>query len=62
MPQELGLRVDPHHLGVQLADEHIHHHVALVQAQQTVVDKNAGELITDRLVDQRRSHTRVDAA
>jgi hypothetical protein len=60
--QELRLGVDPHHLGVQLAGEHVHHHVALVQAQQAVVDKHAGELVTDGAVDQRRSHRRVDTA
>jgi hypothetical protein len=47
---------------VQLADEHVHHHVALVQAQQAVVDKHAGQLVADGAVDQRRRHRRIDAA
>ncbi len=31
-------------------------------AQQTVVDKNAGKLVTDRFVDQHRRDGTVDAA
>ncbi len=51
-----------HDLGVQAAGEHVHHHLAFVQAQQAVVDEHAGELIADGAVDQRRGHRRVDAA
>ena len=36
--------------------------LALVQAQQAVVDEHAGELVADRAVDQRRGHARIDAA
>jgi hypothetical protein len=41
---------------VQLADEHVHHHVAFVQAQQAMVHKHAGQLVADGAVDQRRGH------
>ena len=36
--------------------------VGLVQPQQAVVDEHAGELVADRLVDQRRRDRRIDAA
>ena len=36
--------------------------VGLVLAQQAVVDEHAGELVADRLVDQRCGHRRIDAA
>ena len=49
-------RIHAHHLRMQLARKHVHHHVALVQAQQAVVDEHAGELIANRAVDQRRRH------
>jgi hypothetical protein len=60
--QELLAGVDVDHLGVQAADEHVHHHVAFVQAQQAVVDEHAGQLVADGAVDQRRGHAGVDAA
>ncbi len=41
---------------MQFADKHVHHHVALVQAQQAMVNENAGELVANGTVDQRRSH------
>ncbi len=50
-----------HDFRVQAADEHLHHHRAFVQAQQAVVDEDAGQLVADRTVDQRRSDARVDA-
>ncbi len=36
--------------------------VALVQTQQTVIYKNAGELIANRTVQQRSYHRGIDAA
>ncbi len=62
LAEEQLARVDADHPGVQLADEHVHHHVALVQAQQAVVDEHAGQLVADGAMDQRRSHRGVDAA
>ena len=47
---------------MQLAGEHVHHHVALVQPQQAVVDEHAGQLVADGAVDQRRRHTGIDPA
>ena len=47
---------------MQAAGEHLHHHAAFVEAQQAVVDEDAGELVADRAVDQRRGDARIDAA
>ncbi len=55
-------RVNPDHLGVQLAHKHVHHQVAFVQAQQAVVDKDAGELIANGAVNQRCRHRRINPA
>ena len=49
--------LNPHILGKSR-----HHLIALVEAQQTVVDENAHELITNRFVQQRRDDRRIDAA
>ena len=51
--EELRGGFDMNDLGVQLAGEHIHHHLAFIQAQQSMVDEDAGQLIADRAVDQR---------
>ena len=60
--QELvgGVDVDDPH--AEIARERVHHLLGLVQAQQPVVDEDAGELIADRPVDQRGGDRRVDAA
>ncbi|MCY1359310.1 hypothetical protein D9M69_458740 [compost metagenome] len=60
--EELLGSVDVHDLGVQAAGEHLHHHLAFVQAQQAMIDEDAGELVADGAVDQRRGHRRIDAA
>ena len=62
MTQELLAGVHPDHLDVQPAGEHRHHRIAFVQAQQAVIDKDAGQLIADSAVDQGRSHRRINAA
>ena len=49
-------------LTLQVLREGLHHLLRLVQAQQAVVDENAGELPADRLVDQRRGDRGIDAA
>ena len=49
-------------LTLQVLREGVHHLLRLVQAQQAVVDEHAGELLADRLVDQRRRHRGIDAA
>src|SRR5690606_11787685 len=56
----LGVGADyrhPHALG-----EHGHDLLAFVQAQQAVVDKDAGQLFTDGTVQQRGNHRRVHPA
>ena len=60
--EELRARVDVAHLRMQPPGEHVHHQRRLVQPQQPVIDEHAGELVADRLVDQRRRDARVDAA
>ena len=47
---------------MQLAFEHLHDHIAFVQAQQAVVHEHAGQLVADGAVDQCSSHGRVHAA
>jgi hypothetical protein len=47
---------------VQLAFEHVHDHIAFVQAQQAVIDEHAGQLVADGAVDQGCSHRRIHAA
>ena len=39
-------------LGVQLADEHVHDHIALALAQEAMVHEHAGELIAYGAMDQ----------
>ena len=45
-----------------LLAEHLHDLVALVGAQQAVVDEHADQLVADRRVQQRRDDRRIDAA
>jgi hypothetical protein len=42
--------------------EHFHHLSSFVEAKQAVVDEDARQPVTDRLVDQRRRDARIDAA
>ena len=62
MAQKLRLGVHADHFGVQLAHKHVHYHVALVQAQQAVVHKHAGQLVANGAVDQRCRHAGIHAA
>ncbi len=62
LAQEQLAGVHTNHLGVQLAREHVHHQVALVQAQQAVIDEHAGEVVADGAVNQRCRHRRIDSA
>ena len=61
VPQKLVSRVYPDHLGVQFADKHLHHHVAFVQAQQAMVNKDTGQLVPNGTVNQRSGYRRIDA-
>ena len=54
--------VDADDLHAEVPREHVHHLVALVVAQQAVVDEHAGQLLADGLVQQRRHHRGIDAA
>ena len=62
VPQELLARVHVDHLDAEVAGEGAHHLLRLVEPQQAMVDEHAGELLADRLVDQRRGHRRIHAA
>ena len=55
-----GLYRSWHHLQANVAGEHIHHLVAIMQPQKAVVYEHTGKLITDRLVQQGRRHGAVD--
>src|SRR5688572_14163355 len=47
---------------MHMTRECLHHLLRFIQAQQAVVDENAGELRTDRLVNERRCDRRIHAA
>ena len=49
-------------LDFEMAPENFLHHLRLAPAQQAVVDENAGELVADGLVQQRRRHAGIHAA
>ena len=55
-------RVDRDELDAQVRAERPLDLLALVQAQQPRVDEDAGELIADRAMHQRRGDRRIDAA
>ena len=54
--------VDGVQLQLEVAPENVLHLLALAFAEQAVVDKDALELVADRLVQQRRRDRRIDAA
>ena len=54
--------VDVHHLHAHVLGERIHHLRGFVQAQEPMVDEDAGELLADRAVDERGGHRGIDAA
>ncbi len=60
--QELVCGVDADDFDAQILGEHVHHHVAFVQAQQAVVDEHAGQLVANGAVDQRGGDGGIDAA
>ena len=49
-------------LDAEVAGEGLHDLLAFVEAEQAVVDEDAGELVADGLVQQCRDHRRIDAA
>ena len=60
--EELVFGVGADHLDAHVLGEHGHHLLAFVQAQQAVVDEDAGQLVADGLVQQRGNHGGVNAA
>jgi hypothetical protein len=60
--QEQLAGIHAHHLGVQLSRKHVHHHVAFVQAQEAMIDEDAGELVANGTVDQCRRHAGINPA
>ena len=50
--EEALLRVDADHAHAQVLGEGTHHLVALIEAQQPVVDEHAHQLCADRTVQQ----------
>jgi hypothetical protein len=60
--QEALLGVDADHAHAHVAGEGGHDLIALAEAQQAVVDEDAGELVADGPVQQRGDHGGVDAA
>ena len=58
--QLAGVHADD--LGIELANEHLHHQIAFVQAQQAMVHKHAGQLVANGAVDKRCRDRRVNAA
>src|SRR3982074_911814 len=59
--QEARAGVDVAQVEVEGAGEDVEHALGLLPPEQAVVDEDAGELIADRAVHQRRRHRRVDA-
>ena len=59
---EIVHRIDANHFDAQMVGKHIHHHIAFVQAQQTVINEYAGELVANCAVNQRGSDGGVHAA
>jgi hypothetical protein len=59
---ELRRGVDMHHPDAEIAGKGVHHLGGFVEAQQAVIDENAGQLVTDRAVNQRCRDRRIDAA
>ena len=60
--QKTALGVHADHLHAHVLGEGRHHLIAFVEAQQAVVHENAGELLADGAMQQRRHHGRIHAA
>ena len=59
---ELFSRIDMNDLDAEVASEHIHDHLAFVQAQQAMIDEYASQLITDGAMDQCSGNGGIDTA
>ena len=62
LAQEQLFSLDANDMRMQLADKHVHDHVAFIQAQQAVIDKHTGEFVANGAVNQGCGHRRVHAA
>ena len=62
LAQKLLAGIDMNDVGVQLAGEHLDNHLAFILAQQAMVDENAGELIANGAMDERRGDRGIDTA
>ena len=62
LPRKSRARVAMDQRDVVMVAEERHHLLRLARAQQPVIDEDAGELLADRLVQQRRRDRAVDAA
>ncbi len=60
--EEAVLGIHPDDINAHVLGEGRHHLVALVQAQQAVVDEHADQSVADCPVQHRRHHRRIDAA
>ena len=54
--------IDMHYLDTQTAGEGFHDLLGFVESQQTIVDKDTGELIANRAMDQRSGDRRINTA
>ena len=54
--------INMHQRDVVVMPEQVDHGLGLVEAQQAVIDEDAGELVADRLVDQHGGDRGIDAA
>jgi hypothetical protein len=59
---EVLRRIDADHAHAEVACEHLHDAIALLVAQQAVVDEHAGALLADRLVQECRDHRGIHTA
>ena len=60
--EKLCVGVDTYYPDAEMSVECIHHLIALVQAQQAVIDKNARQLIPDRFMQQCSDDRGINAA
>ena len=62
MTHELSSSINVNNAHAEVFAEHVHHHLTFVQAQQAVINKDAGELIANGAMDQCGRHAAVDTA
>jgi len=60
--EEAGSGIDVNDLDAEIAGEGLHHLLGFVEAQEPVINEHAGQLVTNRAMDQRCGDRGVDAA